>query len=133
MKARWVVLVLAVCFLSAAGFAAVGVFGIAGRHSPVPTPPVRPFTDLDTAIADAAPEGWELHRSPSIPGPCRLLPGGMMLGRGEGRSMTCRVTNADGVVTDELRLESTPEYDQEAVFLETIDGRRTIAVLKRAR
>ena len=132
MKTRWVVLGLALGFLSAAGLAAVGLFALLGRRPPALTPPVRPFTDLETALAQEAPLGWELHRPPQLHGPYRMVPGGSLYDHKSKATVTSRITDDEGRVLEEVRLEAT-EFDQLVVFLETLHGRRTIAVLKRVR
>ena len=104
-----------------------------GRPAAAPPPTERPFTDLETALAPEAKHGWVLHIAPRHPGPYRLRPGGSVLGQGKGTAMIGYERDKNGAVVAELRLEGNPEYDQAIVNLETPDGCRTVAGLKRVR
>jgi hypothetical protein len=98
-----------------------------------PGPADRPFTDLDTALASYLSAGWTVSTPPKQPGPYRPFPGETSeLPAGQGNAMAFRGSNG-GAVTEELRLESDPNFDQLVVYLETQDRRRTVAVLKRPR
>ena len=88
------------------------------------------FTDLDTALAPVKAYGWELASPPKREGPYRLLPGGPILA---GEGLVSRLTNEQGVVEEEVKLQGIEGYDQAVVHLETADGKKTIAVLKRRR
>jgi hypothetical protein len=86
---------------------------------------------LEAALVRARLDDWELHIRPQHPGPYRLLPGSNHLGQTEGTSLAGRVFGDKGDVLEELRLQGQPGYDQLIVYLETPDGRRTMAALKR--
>jgi hypothetical protein len=112
----------------------VGLIGVAiaiRYRQPEQQPGVRPFTDLDTAVAPDAAHGWKLAVSPRYPGPYRLQ--GAAASSGIGHGLTGRVCDANGAVLEELKLEPIQETDQSIVYLETRSGRLTMAALKRAR
>ena len=95
--------------------------------------PAVPFTDLDAALAPATADGWAVSVPPKRPGPYRLLPGGPVLGSSEGAGLECRIKDQTGTVVEEIRLVGTADLDQSVVYLETADGQKTMAALKRSR
>lgn len=123
--------------LGAIGALVIAVVGavalqLSARSVVNPPPTERPFTDLETALAPTAQHGWELHIRPRHPGPYRLLPSGATLGRGaKGQAVGGFERDKNGAVLEELRLEGHPDYDLAIVSLDTPDGCRTIAALKR--
>lgn len=129
MKRRRLVVVLAL----AAACGGVAAWLWARQPSPVAVVAERPFTDLETALAEEGANGWELHISPRVPGPYRLLPGGTVLGGDPNMRSISRVRDKSGAVLEEQELQGNPAFDQIVVYLETLDGRQTMAVLKRPR
>ncbi|MDY3553020.1 hypothetical protein R5W24_002110 [Gemmata sp. JC717] len=113
--------------------AAVGTVVATSIRRPEPAaPPERPFVPLE-AIA-ASHRGWDVVAPPQLPGPYRLSPrGGSLLGAGNGGSMTNRVRNDSGAVTEEVLLKCDPAFDQLVVFLDTAGGDRTLVVMRRAK
>jgi hypothetical protein len=102
------------------------------RPTAKPQPEV-PFTDLDTALAPAKAHGWTVSVPPKRSGPYRLLPGGPVLGSSESAGLECRIKDQTGTVVEEIRLVGTADLDQSVVYLETADGQKTMAALKRSR
>jgi len=92
-----------------------------------------PFTDLDTALAPATADGWAVSVPPKRPGPYRRFPGGPVLGSSQGAGLECRIKDQTGTVVEEIRLVGTAGLDQSVVYLETADGQKTMAALKRSR
>jgi len=92
-----------------------------------------PFTDLDTALTPATAHGWTVSVPPKRLGPYRLIPGGPVLGSSEGAGVECRINDQTGTVVEEIRLVGTADIDQCVVYLETADGQKTMAALKRSR
>ncbi|QEL20942.1 hypothetical protein [Limnoglobus roseus] len=95
--------------------------------------PARGFVDLDTAVAADTKQGWEILTRPVHPGPYRRLPGGSVIGRSEKEGVNVRVRDATGAVLEDVQLKGNPDYEQTVVYLETLDSRQTMAVLKRSR
>jgi hypothetical protein len=114
-------------FLAVVSGAALA-FGIE-RRSRAPHAPR--FTDLDTALAPEMMHGWELAVPPKAAGPYRLLKGGPVLGRNPSAGLTCQIKAPNGEVLEEISLRGIEGCDQSVVYLETADGRRTMAALKR--
>jgi hypothetical protein len=93
-------------------------------------PAAPQFTDLDAALAPEEAHGWKVEIPPKQAGPYRRLPGEPVLA---AEGMVCRLTNEQGAVVEEVKLQPIQGYDQAVVYLETADGKKTMAVLKRAR
>jgi hypothetical protein len=91
------------------------------------------FTDLDTALAPEKAHGWAVTVPPRREGPYRRLPGGPVLARDPADGLVCRLTDEKGVVVEEIKLQGIEGCDQAVVYLETADGKKTMAALKRAR
>jgi hypothetical protein len=125
MKRRRLLVLLIVAIVAGASFAA-------WRHAPAVAARERPFTDLNTALAEG-PRGWELHIAPRHPGPYRLRPEGPVLGLNPQSELICRVRDSAGTVLEEVKLKGNPAFDQTVVYFDTPDGRKTMAVLRRPR
>ncbi|MDB5310737.1 MAG: hypothetical protein JWO38_4939 [Gemmataceae bacterium] len=120
-KRRWV-LVLVVLLVAAAAYTGV-------RHQPPSGPP---FAELDTLLATHYQNGWSVLVPPKREGPYRLATGEHpVVPRGSDKGINYRLRGPDGV--EEVKLDSSAEYDQTLLELETRDGHRTLVVLKRSR
>lgn len=96
---------------------------VADRRPPEPPP----LQSLDEAIGFEVAVGWQLTRSPDLPGPYRRVPVPHQTAKGQGGGARWR----NGVHEVGHKFAVRPDVEQLAVPLETADGRLTVAVFAR--
>ena len=94
----------------------------------------KKFVELAELITLETEHGWSIAQQPRNTGPYRLSlkMGKPCLMRGESvRGLTCRLRDDQGEVIEEVKLNALTETDQMVIYLDTADGLKTMAVLKK--